>query len=178
MWHQVKRIIARGLEYLALASACLAALGLTSIVVIIVTSVMMRKFANSPVHITEEVVGLMLSVALFLGLPMVTLQAKHVRVSLITDYLSGRALAALQIAGLLVGIGFFGWLIWETVPWFEFAFKRNLKTETARILLYPWMALMPLSLTLTGAILVARVVGVIDQVPHARTDPLNSSAAS
>ena len=32
----------------------------------------MRKFANTPLHITEEVVGLLLSVTLFLGLPIVT----------------------------------------------------------------------------------------------------------
>ena len=63
----------------------------------------------------------------------------------------------------MVGIGFFGWLIWETIAWFEFAYKRNLKTETTRILLYPWMALMPLSLAVTGVILVARLVGIIER---------------
>ena len=71
------------------------------------------------------------------------------------------------MTGLLIGLGFFGWLIWETIPWFEFAFKRNLKTETTRILLYPWMALMPLSLTLTGAIFLARLVGVLDRAEDA-----------
>jgi hypothetical protein len=68
----------------------------------------------------------------------------------------------LQTAGLVVGIVFFGWLILETIPWFEFAFKRSLKTETTRILLYPWMALMPLSLIVTGLILIARLTGFID----------------
>lgn len=178
MSSQFKHIISLGLEYLALACAALAALGLSAIVTLIVTSVLMRKFANSPLHITEEVVGLLLSVALFLGLPMVTLRAKHVRVSLVTAVLKGRAQAALQMTGLLVGIGFFGWLIWETIPWFEFAFNRNLKTETTRILLYPWMALMPLSLGITGAIFVARLVGVLDRsedtdadMPRAGTAP-------
>lgn len=151
-----------GLEYLALAFAGLAAVGLSAIVGIIVTSVLMRKFANTPLHITEEVVGLLLSVALFLGLPMVTLRSKHVHVSLLTEYVTDKVKAVLQIAGLIMGIVFFSWLIWETLPWFEFAFKRSLKTETTRILLYPWMALMPLSLTVTGLILVARLLGVID----------------
>ena len=58
-----KKVVSLGLEYLALACAALAALGLTTIVGIIVTSVIMRKFANTPLHITEEVVGLLLSVA-------------------------------------------------------------------------------------------------------------------
>lgn len=158
-----RNVVALGLEYLALACAALAALGLTAIVAIIVTSVLMRKFANSPLHITEEVVGLLLSVALFLGLPMVTLKAKHVRVSLVTNLIKGRARTALQMTGLLVGIGFFGWVLWETIPWLEFAIKRNIKTETTRILLYPWMVLMPLSLSIACAILLARLTGVLDR---------------
>lgn len=163
MSHAFKKAVAQGLDKVALACAGTAALGMIAIVGIIVTSVLMRKLANTPLHFTEEIVGLLLSVSLFLGLPMVTLKAKHVRVSLIVNLVSGKGRRALQIAALLVGICFFAWLIIETIPWFEFAFKRNLKTETARILLYPWMALMPLSLTLTCAIFVARLTGVIDR---------------
>jgi TRAP-type C4-dicarboxylate transport system permease small subunit len=69
----------------------------------------------------------------------------------------------IQIMALLFGIGFFTWLIIETVPWFEFAFNRNIKTETSRILLYPWMAAMPFSLTLTCLVLIARLFGIIDR---------------
>ncbi|MDT2073954.1 MAG: TRAP transporter small permease [Planktomarina sp.] len=173
----LKIIITRGLEYLALACAALAALGLTAIVAVIVTSVMMRKFANSPLHITEEVVGLLLSVSLFLGLPIVTLRKKHVHVSLLTSVLKGKVRIALQMAGLLIGVTFFSWLIWEAIPWLEFAFKRNLKTETTRILLYPWMALMPISLSITGAIFVARLLGVLDKVEKTEIETLNTSKA-
>ena len=162
MISRLKNAVSLGLEYLALALAALAAIGLISIVAIITTSVIMRKFANTPLHITEEVVGLLLSVTLFLGLPIVTFRTKHVQVSLLTTYVSGITQTVLRTAGLVVGIVFFGWLILETIPWFEFAFKRSLKTETTRILLYPWMALMPLSLIVTGLILIARLTGFID----------------
>jgi len=161
MVKQPKGIIARGLEGLALACAATAALGIVTIVGLIVTSVLMRKFLNAPLHITEEVVGLLLSVSLFLGLPMVTLKAKHVRVALVTGLMRGKWHTAMQIGALATAIVFFSWLIVETIPWFEFAFKRNLKTETTRILLYPWMALMPLSLVITCSIFVARLAGII-----------------
>lgn len=174
---RVKNTVALGLEYLALAFAALAAVGLSLIVSVIVTSVVMRKIANSPLHITEEAVGLLLSVTLFLGLPMVTLRAKHVRVSLLTSYVGDKSREVLQIAGLVVGIVFFGWLIWETIPWFEFALKRNLKTETTRILLYPWMALMPLSLAMTGAILVARLVGILESDENTESEQPTSGEA-
>ncbi|PLS21401.1 TRAP transporter small permease [Amylibacter cionae] len=177
MMQKIKHIIAQGLNGLALACASTAALGMVSIVGIIMYSVLMRKFANSPVHITEEVVGLLLSVSLFLGLPMVTLKAKHVRVALLADRLKGSLQTGIQIAALLVGIVFFSWLIYETIPWFEFAFKRSLKTETSRILLYPWMALMPLSLFLTLVIFVARLFGIIDRIPKSDPDhPISGSA--
>ncbi|MEH6526790.1 MAG: TRAP transporter small permease [Sneathiella sp.] len=164
MAKSIKSALTQGLDKLALACAATAAVGMVAIVGIIVTSVLMRKFANTPLHITEEVVGLLLSVSLFLGLPMVTMRAKHVRVALVVDLLKDKWHVVIQTAGLAVGIGFFSWLILETIPWWEFAFERNLKTETTRILLYPWMALMPLSLIITCAILVARLTGAIDRV--------------
>ncbi|WIY24499.1 TRAP transporter small permease [Parasedimentitalea psychrophila] len=166
----LKKITAQGLEMLALACAGAAALGMVTIVGVIVTSVLMRKFANSPLHITEEVVGLLLSVSLFLGLPMVTLRAKHVRIALVANMFKGKWHVAVQIVALMIGVGFFTWLIVESIPWFEFAFKRNLKTETTRILLYPWMALMPLSLSLTCAILFARLFGFIDRIDDNDTE--------
>lgn len=168
----MKKTIAKGLEKLALSCAIASALGMIAIVGLIVTSVLLRKFANTPLHITEEVVGLLLSVSLFLGLPMVTLQAKHVRVSLIADRLTGTADKLMKLAALAIAIAFFGWLLVETIPWFEFAFKRNIKTETTRILLYPWMALMPLSFVVILMILAARLFGIIDHGGNGEADPI------
>lgn len=170
MHQTIKNLLRQGLEKLALALASVAVLGMISIVAIIVTSVIMRKFANSPLHMTEEVVGLLLSVSLFLGLPMVTLKAKHVRVALLANMLSRNLQTHLQTLALIVGIGFFGWLIYKAVPWFEFGHRLNLKTETTRILLYPWMAMLPLSLTVTCSILLARLLGIIDRVEETETE--------
>ena len=163
----LNRVIERALNFIAVAMASLAAVGMVGIVGIIVTSVFLRKFANSPVHITEEVVGLLLSVSLFLGLPLVTLRAKHVRVSLLSNALQGSRHRILQSAALLVGCGFFAWLATEAFPWWEFAFRLNLKTETSRILLHPWMLVVPIALTLTGLIYAARLFGMIDRIDDA-----------
>lgn len=156
------RIVATALHGLALASAVAGALGIAAIVAIIATSVVMRKL-GTPLHMTEEVVGLILSVSLLLALPMVTLRAQHVRVALIANAVTGSAQVALRFLALLLSLGFFGWLMVEVVPWFEFAFDRNLKTQTSRLLLYPWMAVMPASFVLTMAILAARLVGILPE---------------
>ncbi len=152
--------------------AILAALAMIGIVAIIVTGVVMRRFFNTPLHITEDVVGLMLSAVLFLGLPLVTLRAQHVRVSIVADYLAPRFGTGLRIGAMLVGVLFFGWILYESIPWFEFAWKRGLKTETARILLYPWMAILPLSVALTWLVYLGRLLGFLDAEQHNKLEDL------
>lgn len=154
--------------------ALLAALAMVGIVAIIVTGVVMRRFFNTPLHITEDVVGLMLSAVLFLGIPLVTLRSQHVRVSIVAEYLAPRFGTALRIAAMLVGVLFFGWILYESLPWFEFAWKRGLKTETARILLYPWMAILPLSVGLTWVIFLGRLLGILDAEQHDTLEDLPS----
>ena len=76
--------IARRLEALLapvfLALAILAALAGAAIVGLVGASVAMRHFANAPFRFTEELVGLLMTAAFFLALPLVTLRADHVRV--------------------------------------------------------------------------------------------------
>lgn len=159
-------LVAQALRGLALACALAAAMGIAAIVCIISTSVVMRKL-GTPLHVTEEVVGLLLSVSLLLALPLVTLRAQHVRVALLVNATRGVALRVLQVLGLLLSVVFFGWLMVEVVPWFEFAYDRNLKTQTSRLLLYPWMAVMPVTIVLTMAILLARLLGLLPDETNA-----------
>ncbi|SNS98621.1 TRAP transporter small permease [Tropicimonas sediminicola] len=162
-------LVAQALRGLALACAIAASLGLAAIVCIISASVVMRKL-GTPLHVTEEVVGLLLSVSLLLALPMVTLRAQHVRVALLYNATRGAGRRALQVLGLVLSLVFFGWLMIEIVPWFEFAFDRNLKTQTSRLLLYPWMAVMPVTVALTMAILLARLTGLLPE-PQPEAQP-------
>lgn len=112
----------------------------------------------------EELVGLLMSASLFLALPMATLKGQHIRVSLLLDTLKSRSPVlrnALFTAGLLVGIGFTGWIFLESLPWMEFAIRRELKSETARILLYPLMSVVPISMIFCLVIYAAKVFGFI-----------------
>jgi len=163
---KIRRFLAQGLEGLAFAMAVLAASCIVGIVALITTSVAMRRFAATPLHITEDVVGLLLSAALFLGLPLVTLRSRHVRVSIVANALQARLGWAVHLAAMLVGVVFFGWIFIKALPWLDFAWTRNLKTETARMLLYPWMAVLPLSVGLTWVIFAARLLGLLDRERH------------
>ncbi len=162
MARSLASLVAQLLRGLAFACAIAGSLGIAAIVCIISTSVVMRKL-GTPLHVTEEVVGLLLSVSLLLALPMITLRSQHVRVALLVNATRGVWLRGLRLLGLLLTLVFFGWLMLEIVPWFEFAYDRNLKTQTTRLLLYPWMAVMPVTVLLTMAILLARLFGILPE---------------
>jgi TRAP-type C4-dicarboxylate transport system permease small subunit len=171
---RLRHLFARGLDRLALALALAASLCLIVIVGLVTTSVILRRVADTPLHVTEDVVGLLLTAMLFLGLPLVTLRAQHVRVSIVVNALAPRYGGAVQATAMLVGVVFFGWIFVKALPWLEFAWARNLKTETARLLLYPWMAALPLSMGLTWVIFAARLTGLLAREQHASPEALPS----
>ena len=147
-----------GLGHLARLCYALAALALAAIVGIIVASVVMRRLAGSPLYYTEDLVGLLLGASLFLALPMVTMQASHVRVTFLASFLSERGRSVLAVAAGIVTLAFCGWFLVEAIPWIEFAFKRNIKTEAASLRLGPWMAVLPVSIALCALMTLVRVI--------------------
>lgn len=157
------RATASGLA--VMAAACAFAM-----VALVVLSVAMRHLANAPFRFTEELVGLLLCATLFLALPQVTLSGSHVRVDLLQRYLGRRGRRVLAILAASVMVAFCLWFTIEAMPWLDFAFRRNLKSEASRLLLYPWMATVPLSLALTGLCVVYRLARPAAHRSGDRTD--------
>ena len=131
---------------------------MTAIVGITVFSVVMRRMVGSPLSYTEEFVGLLLSSALFLALPMVTVKAQHVRVTFLVHVLGARGRGVLAVLAATVTLGFFGWFLLVAWPWLRFAIEGRIKTEASSILLYPWMAVPLLSVALCALLVLTRLV--------------------
>tara|TARA_B100001093_G_scaffold355656_1_gene340239 strand:- start:453 stop:893 length:441 start_codon:yes stop_codon:yes gene_type:complete len=140
----------------------LAATAGVMIVGLIGASVTMRYLAYTPFRFTEELVGLLMTAAFFLALPLITLRSKHVRVLLLLSYLPERTKRPINIIAGLFGLMFCLWCFSLCLPWFEFAFDRKIKTEVGRLLMYPWMALLPISMLLSGLAFVLRGLSVDD----------------
>ena len=138
--------------------AVLAACAGAAIVALIGVSVAMRYFAFTPFRFTEELVGLLMTAAFFLALPLVTLRAEHVRVLILVNSLSDRTGRLVALLASLFGVAFCVWFFLLCLPWLEFALDRNIKTEVGRLLMYPWMALVPLSMILTAIAFLMRGV--------------------
>ncbi len=141
--------IERLLAPVFVAMAVLAALAGGAIVVLIGASVTMRYFAYAPFRFTEELVGLLMTAAFFLALPLATLRAEHVRVLVLVSALPDRAARSVSFLAALFGAAFCLWFLALCLPWLDFAFDRNIKTEVGRLLMYPWMALLPVSMALS-----------------------------
>lgn len=137
--------------------AMLASGAAVAIVVLVGASVTMRHIAQAPLRFTEELVGLLMTAAFFLALPLVTLEAKHVRVQIVIASLPSNWAGRLCILSGIFGFVFTFWFFWLCLPWFEFAYQRTIKTEAARLLMYPWMAILPVSMLLTSIAFVVRM---------------------
>lgn len=164
--HSVSILLEKGLSRSAFFLAILSAFSLVAILIVIVASVVLRKFFDTPLFFTEELVGLLMSAGLFLGLPMATIKGQHIRITLLLEAIKVRAptlFKLVKFGGLLVGIAFTGWIVLEALPWMEFAIKRSLKSETARILLYPLMSVVPISMMLCCIIYCAKALGLLKE---------------
>lgn len=157
----------QGLVQVARLCAALAASALFLIVAVTVASVVMRRVAGSPMYYTEELVGLLLSSSLFLALPMVTAQASHVRVTFLAQVLPRRGRAILSVFAAVVMLAFCGWFLIDAIPWLEFAFRRNIKSEAANLRLGPWMAVLPVSVALCALLVLARAITGNDDAAEA-----------
>lgn len=149
----------------------LAGVALAAIVGIIVASVVMRRVVGSPLYYTEELVGLLLCASLFLALPMVTVKAQHVRVTFLASALGPRGRAALAVLASAVTLAFCGWYLIEALPWLEFAFKRNIRTEAASLRLAPWMAVPPVSVALCALLVLVRTASGSERSSLANPTP-------
>nr|WP_306455039.1 TRAP transporter small permease [Pseudovibrio flavus] len=152
------------MDYLARFAAFISALAVSSIIVVICVSVFMRRVASTPLYYGEELVGLLLSVTMMCALPLVTKRGAHIRVTLVVNYLSERGQALMALFAILVSLTFFLWMLWEAVPWMEFAMRLDIKSEVAAIPLVPWMMVFPAMFSLTALILAVQFLRNLAQI--------------
>ena len=131
------------------------------IVAVVLLSVFQRYVLKSPLSFSEELVGLLLSSMLFMSLPFISSREKHVKITLISNLLQIKYKIWLTIIAYLINLIFSAWMLIETIEWMDFAIKLNLKTENSRLLLSPWMAVVPLSFSVNIIISIKKIFKLI-----------------
>ena len=134
--------IGRILDLVARALAAIAAAAGAAIFAFILAAVVMRYLVAAPFRFTEELSGLLLAMMVFLAMPMALVRDLNIRVTLVTDSLPALVRRVAWIASELILVAFatiFAWQSWNLVA---FHARLGLKSEQARLELWPWLAVM------------------------------------
>jgi TRAP-type C4-dicarboxylate transport system permease small subunit len=162
-------VIARTMLYVATAALLL----LTFLVVL---SSLMRYVYGAPFSFTEELVALLYMSSIFLAVPLATVERVHVAIAVLPKKLMHLLRYPLRLLACLIMIAF---CVWFTVVAYEFmaqSYSFHSRSEQAEILLWPWMAIMPVSMGFVVLISLLHLIQGID--PSAEAAPASDSDVS
>lgn len=131
----------------ALGAACIAAMATLTVL-----AVVMRYAVGAPFAFTEDLAGLMLVSAVFLGMPYALATQAHIRVNLLYDRTRGWARRGLFLLGQLVFLAFAAVFFRDARADLNLTLMLNLKSEVARIPLAPFVAMMSVGVALAAAV--------------------------
>ena len=133
-----------------------AALALLTMTALVSLSVVMRYFVGSPFAFTEELVALLYLAMVFFTIPIGSLRREHIVVTVCVERAGPRLQWLLGLAAAIVMIVFAVWFVYETYLFAVFSRKLEARSDHVGILLWPWMTIMPATISLVGVIAVLR----------------------
>ncbi|GAB4187240.1 MAG: hypothetical protein OHK0024_27720 [Thalassobaculales bacterium] len=136
----------------ARALAVLAAAAVAAIALLTVAAVVMRYALGAPFRFSEELAGLLLASAAFLGMPLAVAAELNIRVTLLSDRLRGPWRRGAWVLGQAVLVAFGLVFLVEAWKLAGFTAMLNLRSEQARLPLAPWMYGMVGAVSLTVAL--------------------------
>jgi TRAP-type C4-dicarboxylate transport system permease small subunit len=121
----------------------IAACALFVMFVFVCLSAFMRYLVQRPFDFTEEFVGLLFLVTVFLSLPYATSRKMHMNVTIGIGRLKGRWRAIFAGFNLIVMFAFSAWFAVLSYDFTAFAYDIDAASEQVSITLWPWMAMLP-----------------------------------
>lgn len=146
------------LRFITEKMAWVAMIAILACVAIVVTDVIRYQIIHEPLPGTHEVVELIASVILSMGIGYLTFVRGHVSVGILVDRFRPRAQAVFD---LVTGVMALGFTIWLTAGVVEMAlrnYKYGWVTGILEISRHPFMFLIAVSLALTCVVLVRDVI--------------------
>ena len=131
----------------AFGAACVAAMA-----VLTVLAVVMRYAVGAPFAFTEDLAGLLLVSAVFLGMPYALATHAHIRVNLLYDRTRDWARRGLFVLGQLIFLIFAAVFFQSALADLNLTMMLKLKTEAARIPLAPFVAMMVAGIALSALV--------------------------
>ncbi len=145
---------------------------LALMVLLITADVVMRYFFNSPIRGSFELIQVMLSMIVFLGLALVQTQKGHVSVTLLTGGLSSARSAVLESATYLLCLIIFVLISWCSFEQAENLYSTGTSTDSLAIPYFPFMWVVVIGSVLLCLIFLMDFLKSLDSVIKNCTQPL------
>lgn len=149
------------LDFISKKSLWLAVFVSVCMLGLILISTVMRYLVGAPFPFTEEVVGHLFMVAAFLTLPYMTMNDRHVDVTLVYDRLPKKGRFFLRMLASALFFAFCAWFAVVTWEFSYFSLEVGSLSETSEMWLFPWMAVMPIVSGLTALISLFKTVAML-----------------
>jgi len=143
--HDLQHPLGKALRFLRLACAGISGLALLTLTLMIVTDTFFRYVFSSPFPASVEISQLIQPYVVFLPLAYALATDSHVRVTLLTQRLRGKAKKLVAAFAFLVGLVFFSIMAYMSGLNFWESFQIN-ETMLAAIKLYWWIGKLAMPL--------------------------------
>ncbi len=161
----------RVLRALSGALAAIGALSLAGIFVLVLAAVVMRYIWDKPFNFTEELSGLLMTLAVFTLLPATVLRELHIRVTVLSGLTRGLLQRVVFVLGQLILLAFCAVFLREVWAITEFTYKLGLKSEQSRLPLSPFLILATASVALMAVAGLWRTLRPVQPEPEEEVHP-------
>jgi TRAP-type C4-dicarboxylate transport system permease small subunit len=144
-------LIERALRIMAGALAGVGAAALAGIFLLVLAAVVMRYIWGRPFGFTEELSGLLMTLAVFTLLPSTVLGEINIRVTVLSERLPALGQRLLFVLGQVLLLAFCAVFVREAWGIYEFTAKLGLLSEQSRLPLAPFLLLGTLAMAAAGA---------------------------
>jgi TRAP-type C4-dicarboxylate transport system permease small subunit len=144
-------LIERALRIMAGALAGVGAAALAGIFLLVLAAVVMRYVWGRPFGFTEELSGLLMTLAVFTLLPSTVLGEINIRVTILSERLPAVGQRLLFLLGQLLLLVFCAVFVYEAWGIYEFTAKLGLLSEQSRLPLAPFLLIGTLAMAAAGA---------------------------
>ena len=143
-------VVERLMRLLAALLAGVGAAALAGVFLLVLAAVVMRYVWDRPWAFTEELAGLLMTLAVFTLLPSTVLREIHIRVTVLSERITGTTSRVLFVLGQVLLVVFCVVFVREAWGIYEFTAKLNLLSEQARLPLAPFLLISTVAMALAG----------------------------
>jgi len=137
---------------------------LMAMVLLIVSDVVLRRFFNSPLSFTLEVVEVMLAVVVFFAVAYTATQRSHVSIDVLVSRFPLRAQKIIDVVIHIISIGLFSFVGWRSIAYGMHLWEIGLSTGVLGIPHYPFAFVVAFGSFLLAVVLLARFLNLIIEV--------------